>query len=115
MDLVSVDPRVMSQLREVMEEEFADLLQTYLDGVPRELQRIRDALAAGNADIIVGSSHALKGSSANLGILRLSQLFRDLEALGRSGDLGEAAHNMVERIEAEFAVVQPLLESALRQ
>jgi len=114
-DLPSVDLRVMSQLREVMEDEFADLLQTYLDGVPQELQRIRAAVAAGRAEVVVGCSHALKGSSANLGVFRLAQLFRDLETVGRSGELGEAAHNMVGRIEAEFAVVQPLLESALRQ
>ena len=103
----------MSQLREVMEDEFADLLQTYLDGVPRELQRLRDALAAQNAEVIIGCSHTLKGSSANLGILRLSQLFRELETLGRNGEVGGAAQAMLERIDTEFAVVRPLLESAL--
>lgn len=114
-ELPSVDPVVMSQLRDVMEDEFADLLRTYLDGVPRALQRLRHALVVGHSQDLVSCSHTLKGSSANLGIVRLSHLFRELEMLARGDELGSRAHETLTAIETEFAVVHPLLEKALAE
>lgn len=114
-ELPRVDPVVMSQLRDVMEDEFADLLQTYLDGVPQELQRLNHALGAGQSQEVISCSHTLKGSSANLGILRLSRLFLELETLARGDTLDAAAHEIMRAIEIEFAAVRPLLEKALAE
>lgn len=112
-ELPSVDFEVISQLRDVMEDEFAELLLTYLDGVPHDLKRLHEALTDQHSELIVRYSHTLKGSSANLGILRLSQLCRELEMLGRNNQIDETAQAMLQRIEVEFAVVRPLLEKAL--
>lgn len=114
-ELASVDFEVISQLRDVMDDEFVDLVRTYLDGVPKDLERLREALATQCSESIVSRSHALKGSSANLGILRFSQLCRELEILGRKDQMDETAQMMLQSIEAEFAVVRPVLEKALAE
>ncbi len=54
----------------------------------------------------------LKSSSANLGALLLSGLFKDLEILGRSGDL-QGARELMEKAEAEFGRVRKALEAEI--
>jgi HPt (histidine-containing phosphotransfer) domain-containing protein len=58
------------------------------------------------------AAHALKSSSANLGALGLSALFRDIESAGREKDLSRAA-SLVARTSGEFARVQAALRSEL--
>lgn len=106
----SLDAHVVNQLREVMEEDFVDLLQTYLVSVPRELNRLTAAVMSRDIEGIVGSAHAVKGSSANIGALRLSELCKILEHLGREKRVDAEADTLLQAIFDEFARVKPLIE-----
>lgn len=109
-NLPTLDEAVMAQLRVVMEDEFADLLATYLYNVPRELARLTAALAQRNTEAWISSAHAIKGSSANLGAKRLSQLCWDLETLGREGAHGPQVDGLLQTVCDEFAALKPLIE-----
>ena len=58
-------------------------------------------LQESDPDQLERAAHALKSSSANLGALDLSALFRDIEAAGRSRDLARAA-SLVDRTTEEY-------------
>ena len=84
--------------------------------IPRQhaglLARLREAIERADATGVREAAHALKSSSANVGAIRLSSLFKELEALGRSGSV-EGAPESVGAIDAEFARVKEALGSCL--
>ena len=59
--------------------------------VPQLLQSIREAVARNDAAALRRAAHTLKSSSASLGALVLAALCKDLEAMGRTDRIAEAA------------------------
>lgn len=104
---IHLDPDVLTGLQEVMESEYPKLLDTFLDDSQKRVEALRksrdDAKALGRI------AHSFKGSSGNLGAVRLAQLCQRLEAesVELSADLGA----LVDQIDHEFALVRPLYES----
>jgi len=82
-----VDEQVISELREVMGEEFQGLIATYLDNTPALIFQIREAMDAGDIESLILPAHSLKSSSANIGAMQMSELARKLEMAGRGEDL----------------------------
>lgn len=89
--LVVLDADTIAELREIMEDEFQDLLRTFLADMPELFAGIEAATAAGDAEALRQNAHTLKSSSASLGALQLSELARRLERLGHDRDLAAAA------------------------
>jgi signal transduction histidine kinase/CheY-like chemotaxis protein/HPt (histidine-containing phosphotransfer) domain-containing protein len=106
-----LDQKVLTDLREVVEEEFGTILRGFIDHAP-VLQADLDAgLEAGDVAALVRPAHSLKSSSANVGALRLSELSRTVEHAARQGDMENAAQGVV-AIRSELprvvAALQPL-------
>jgi CheY-like chemotaxis protein/signal transduction histidine kinase/HPt (histidine-containing phosphotransfer) domain-containing protein len=108
----SVDKAVLVELREIMEDAFAELIQTYLRDTPTRLVAIRDAIDKTDADALRDAAHTMKSSSANLGAMPLSALAKELEALGRSGTT-EGAAELFRSAAAEYTRVKQALEASL--
>ncbi|MCK3837185.1 Hpt domain-containing protein [Pseudomonas synxantha] len=104
---IHLDPDVLSGLQDVMEGEYPKLLDTFLDDSQKRIEALRDA--RDDAKALGRIAHSFKGSSGNLGAVRLAQLCQRLEAesVKPSSDLGE----LVDQIDHEFAFVRPLYES----
>ncbi len=58
---------------------------------PELLAKMRTAVEAGDADGLRQTAHSLKSSSANLGALEFAQHCKELEMLGKSGELAGSA------------------------
>ena len=105
---IHMDPEVLSGLQEVMEGEYPKLLDTFLDDSQKRVEALRKA--RDDAKALGRIAHSFKGSSGNLGAVRLAQLCQRLEVESVEsavGDLGE----LVDQIDREFALVKPLYES----
>jgi PAS domain S-box-containing protein len=72
-----------------------ELLQVFVQDCQNLLPRLRQAVAAGNAEDLRKIAHRLKGASANVGAHAFSQAARELEHLGvqlaQQGSLDSAA------------------------
>ena len=79
-----------------------EILKLYLDDVPVQLVRLRQALSAGSARDIERTAHLLKGASASVAADRLREGAVRLELAARAGDLEEAAE-MLLVIDDEFS------------
>ena len=103
---IHMDPQVLSGLQEVMEDEYPKLLDTFLDDSQKRIEALHQA--RDDAKALGRIAHSFKGSSGNLGALRLAQLCQKLEARSSepASDLGE----LVDQIDREFALVRPLYE-----
>ncbi|MEA5617563.1 response regulator [Cronbergia sp. UHCC 0137] len=89
-----LDEGVLTELREIIcsgiQEEFVQIIESYLDDTPQRLRSLDDAINQGNAKTLQLEAHALKSSSAILGATSLSQLFLQLETLGRAENTTDA-------------------------
>jgi signal transduction histidine kinase/DNA-binding response OmpR family regulator/HPt (histidine-containing phosphotransfer) domain-containing protein len=90
------------------------ILQVFLDSSADTLRQIDQALAAGDADGLRRGAHALKSSSANVGAERLSGLFRQLECLGREGNL-ETAIPLFDELQCAYELATREIHNILEQ
>ncbi|TFF13303.1 Hpt domain-containing protein [Pseudomonas sp. BCA14] len=104
---IHLDPEVLSGLQDVMEDEYPKLLETFLDDSQKRVEALRKA--RDDAKALGRIAHSFKGSSGNLGAVRLAQLCQrlEVESVGAAADLGA----LVDQIDSEFALVRPLYES----
>jgi HPt (histidine-containing phosphotransfer) domain-containing protein len=104
---IHLDPDVLTGLQEVMEGEYPKLLDTFLDDSQKRVEALRRA--RDDAKALGRIAHSFKGSSGNLGAVRLAelcQLLEDKSAKHAFTDLGR----LVDEIDHEFALVRPLYE-----
>jgi CheY-like chemotaxis protein len=86
----------------------ARLIDTYLRELPRMIDQLRDAVEAGDREVLHRVAHTLKSSSASLGALPLSMMCADLEDRSRESipaDTGE----VIEALDAERVAVHAAL------
>ena len=104
---IHLDPEVLSGLQDVMESEYPTLLETFLHDSQARVEALRNA--RDDAKALGRIAHSFKGSSGNLGAVRLAKLCQRLEAesVGPASNLGA----LVDQIDHEFALVKPLYES----
>ena len=105
-----VDQKIIDELREVMEDDFIEIIDLYLNNVPSQIKNIKDAAGKKEADVISRTAHNLKSSSGNIGAKTLFNLCKTLEDDGRVGEI-EGCLEVIRKIEAEFEKVKVFLES----
>lgn len=102
-----LDRDVLSALQEVMESEYPMLVDTFLADSEERLSILRksdDALQLMNA------AHSFKGSSSNMGAIRLAQLCNELEQRARHRPI-EGCETLIVEIDKEFDFIRPLYEA----
>ncbi len=112
-----LDQGVLSSLRELQMEGDPDII-VELGGLfmSRAHQRLESMMAAienGDPTALYKEAHNMKSSSANLGALRLSSICKDLEQIGRSGNLS-GARELLGIAESEYERVRASLEEEMR-
>lgn len=109
-----LDPAVIDNLRQLTPagepDVLAEVLELFLQDVPRRIATIRGASAVGDAAELYKTAHSLKGSAGNIGAQALFEVCRQLDDKGRAGDLTDA-NRLVDALDAEFKRV----EVAIRQ
>jgi HPt (histidine-containing phosphotransfer) domain-containing protein len=108
-----IDREVLDNLLESVggDGEFlADLLDIYFADTPQQFTSMHDALEKGNAEEFRRAAHSLKSNSANFGAMDLSQKAKNLEDMGKTGDLEEAGE-VLQEAEIEYTKVKSDLET----
>jgi HPt (histidine-containing phosphotransfer) domain-containing protein len=82
-----LDEVLFEELRSILDTEFPTLINTYVQDSAARVDDLRTAFAAGNADAVRKSAHSLKGASANLGLVYLAELCREMEEAAREDRL----------------------------
>lgn len=100
------DQEQIAMLVEAGDDGAADLIEELLDLFKEEaapqLQAINNAIASRSFSDASRPAHALAGSSANLGGLRLSKLAKAMELAANAGD-GEKLITLVPTVASLFA------------
>ena len=87
---------------------FGELIRSFLGETPSLLSELRVALGTGDTQLFWRAGHTLKSSSRDFGAMRLTELGRQMEALGKTGRLA-GAMDLVLQADAEYERVQAIL------
>jgi HPt (histidine-containing phosphotransfer) domain-containing protein len=89
------------------------VVDSFLAEVPGRVERMRRAIAEGDAENLNFTAHVLKGSAAQLGARRLAEVCRELEDRSREESL-EQAGELLRLLETEALRAREALLSRLR-
>ncbi|MDH7475745.1 MAG: response regulator, partial [Anaerolineae bacterium] len=107
----AVDEEVLETFRTTMGEVAGELIALYLEDGEALLAELRAGVAEENARTVQRVAHTLKGSSATLGAMKLSDLCKEVEEMGQAGTLAGAAEK-VAQVEAEYEKVKLALQTS---
>lgn len=86
-----INDEQFEDMRELLEEDFADLIQTYIIDSEQRIELLRTAQVANDNANGFEAAHALKGASANLGATQLVTLSGQLQEACRANTISEQA------------------------
>jgi HPt (histidine-containing phosphotransfer) domain-containing protein len=110
MSEAAIDRNTFAELSETMGDDFIkELVTAYLEDTPQQIETLKQALTAGDADAFRRAAHTIKSTSLNFGASGLAGQARQLEELGRAGLLDGAAPQ-VDSLGAVFTIVQQELQ-----
>jgi two-component system, sensor histidine kinase and response regulator len=90
-------------------EVLRKVVELYLSSTPTLLQTMREAESGGDAEKLKAAAHSFKSSSANLGALKLADVCKELETLGRAGST-VGALPLLMQVEEEYRMVREALQ-----
>lgn len=105
-----LDYDTLNTLKQVMEDDFALLIDTFVQDSTDRINTLRDVIKGNDATLIRRAAHSFKGSSSNVGAQRLSALCSNVEKKALENNLEGLADDL-EAIEQEFAHVLILLRA----
>lgn len=104
MSVDRIDYQALEELREMLEDEFSDLVDTYLGDTQSKLDSLLTLNPEVDSDDIRKKVHSMKGASINLGLMHLGNLCRKLEDQAKEGQIEQFSEQLnAIHSEAEFA------------
>jgi PAS domain S-box-containing protein len=91
-----VNRATLLALRDLLEDEISNLLDTYIGDANKRVVRMGELAAQGEVTELGELAHALKGSSLNIGATALAALCDELDTRCRSGNLDDAMARVAE-------------------
>ncbi len=102
-----LDQDLLSALQEIMGDGYPELIDTFLADSEERLSLLRQA---DDAERLGVTAHSFKGSSSNMGAVRLAALCHELEQHAKQKNVAEI-EKLVQNIDGEFAIIRPLYEA----
>ena len=107
-----LDMESLLELKEVMEDDFPLLINTYLYDAEKRMLGLHEAAGNNDAEGVRCAAHSFKGSSSNIGAILLVNLLQSAEDCGLNQEM-DSISSLVIRIDAEYAEVKQLLHQQI--
>ncbi len=100
-----IDVSTFDELKQTAGKDFiGELVDAFLDEAPGLIAQLRSAQASGDVEAFRRAAHSLKSNGATFGAIKLSQQARELELLGKRGQLGSAV-DLLDELAGTFRAV----------
>lgn len=112
MSIIHLDYSVLNTLQEVMEGEYVTLLDVFMRDAEQRISALRQSASGPDMDLpeLSMTAHSFKGSSSNMGAMRLSDLCRQLEERARQQEV-TGLDELIGSIANEYATVRRLFDA----
>ncbi|WP_131668891.1 Hpt domain-containing protein [Psychrobacter pygoscelis] len=107
-----IDSEQFEEMRDLLDDEFDDLVQAYILDSQARLTTLRSALLNNDNATGYDAAHTLKGASANLGATQLAQLCHQLQEACREQQISAQAA-LLDSIENTLYLVQQEINQRL--
>ena len=104
--------QIIANSRELLAEDYMDVLRSMFDAIPQLKEEIRNALAEGDAKSVESAAHRMKTNSATLGAMELSDWAQKVETAAKEGSQ-EVIPDYLAEIEKEYRRVVPAINKLL--
>ena len=115
---VAIDRTVLASLRELQDVGDPDIIDEvgglFVEHSPERINAILQAVEDRDAKGLQVAAHSLKSSSAYVGAMRLSDMSKELEMMGRANVM-DGAKEKAERLKAEYTRVRTALDAEDRK
>ncbi len=105
----AIDQATFKELQDLAGDDGGEfirgILGDFIQDSTDRIAAIRSGFSAGDAQAVEEAAHSLKSSSAYVGALRLSGINKQLQDLGRGGDIAGAG-NLIAELGREFERVR---------
>ena len=105
-----VDIEALAELKEIMEDDFDILIDTFVMDSEAKLSALEDVVASRDSEELRKVAHSLKGSSSNICAVRFSEWARQLESMGKDETL-DGAEEIFAKLKQEFIGVVETLKN----
>jgi HPt (histidine-containing phosphotransfer) domain-containing protein len=102
------DLGTLRELRDIMDQDFDELIEAYLSDTRTRIDDVRVAVIAKDTYQLRELAHSLKGSCSNIGAVTLAQWCQKAENMAKEGEL-EGVSDVVDEIQRQFAAVRSVL------
>ncbi len=107
----SIDYTTIEMLKDILEDDFIELIETFLADASLRISEMQGILEGHNGiDQLEMPAHTLKGSSGNIGAVKLSQYCAQLVENVRDGKT-ESLTTLVDDIAGEYNAIIPQLNN----
>ena len=96
-----LDTAALDSLRELGDDFFRELVETFLESSREQMEAIRQAAKDADAGLMEAAAHSLKGASRQQGAVVLAECCRKLEEMGKEGDL-DGINPLLEKTEDSY-------------
>jgi HPt (histidine-containing phosphotransfer) domain-containing protein len=106
-----IDKATLDNLVAATDEEFvAELIETFLEDSPELIGQLKKSYNENDPPTFQRAAHTLKSNGASFGAMRLSELAKELEMMGKSGDISQSLEK-ISAFEDEYALVETELRA----
>ena len=110
----AINSEALDELRSLMGESLNEVLQTFIDYVPGQINELSKAVFNNDADGVFNLAHKMKSSSSSIGALGLAHTAEQIELIGRAGST-EGAAELLEQLKGMYSDAEVLLREELKK
>jgi CheY-like chemotaxis protein/HPt (histidine-containing phosphotransfer) domain-containing protein len=112
----ALDRGVLDQLREDLggTEALREVIRSFLDQTPSVLSALRDAAARADVESMRRAAHMIKGTSSILGACELSEQCAEIERVGQTDCVADAASRLI-AVEASYRTIEAALKAEIER
>ena len=81
----AVDANAFAEMKELMGDDFKDIVSMCLQSLPEQLSHIERAIKIQNVDTLFTMSHKMKSSCGSIGAFGLAERAEAIEIISRNG------------------------------
>ena len=89
-----------------------ELIQSYLADAPEQIGQLRAAIADKNIEAMSRAAHSMKSSSQTFGAMRVGELAREIESIGRANTI-IGCDVLLAELEQQYAKAAKLLQACM--
>jgi len=104
-----IQQATLDELIQSTDSDFVkDIIDTFLDDTPKMVAEMRQSLVTKDKEALQRAAHSLKSNSASFGAMLLSAQAKELEMMGKLGELN-GVDDRITALSAEFERVKIVL------